>query len=308
MTLLGKALWALRHPAPHTSAATMITRLAVWRARTALHMGATVSLPGPRMAFWCPPEWRGNAKIAYVWRDDYEIEVSQLHRWVRPGDVVMDVGAHYGSYTLPLAGLVGPQGLVLAMDPFGHARSVLQRNLEINDLHNVQILPVAAGAQAGHATLHMHDDRSRASLHASCGNRPETEQAVMVRLDDVVPPGRRIALIKMDIEGYEAQALQGAEQILERDRPVVIFELVWRKPGAAAPDRTAWDLLAACGYRMHRFTDQGELRRVEGPEQHCGSTCNVVAVHPDSRSDIGVVPAQTEARAELQGHTPTQRG
>ncbi|MGW0884304.1 FkbM family methyltransferase [Streptomyces sp. NPDC002671] len=285
----------------------MLTRLAVWRARTALHMGATVTLPGPSMEFWCPPEWRGNAKIAYVWRDDYEIEVTQLHRWVRPGDVVMDVGAHYGSYTLPLAGLVGTHGLVLALDPFAHARSVLQRNIRMNNLRNVQVLPVAAGAQAGHATLHMHDDRSRASLHAANGNRPETQPVEVVRLDDVTPPGRRISLIKMDIEGYEAQALQGAEQILTRDRPVVIFELVWRKPGAAAPDRTAWDLLAACGYRLHRFTDHGELRLVESPDHHCGVTDNVVAVHPDGRTDLTMVPTQTESRAASLDHAPEQR-
>ncbi|MEV6290603.1 FkbM family methyltransferase [Streptomyces sp. NPDC051896] len=307
MTLLGKALWALHHPAPNTPTATMLTRLAVWRARTALRMGAVVTLPGARMAFWCPPEWRGNAKIAYVWRDDYEIEVSQLHRWVRPGDAVMDVGAHYGSYTLPLAGLVGAQGLVLALDPFAHARSVLQRNVQLNNLRNVQVLPVAAGARAEQATLHMHDDRSRASLHASCGNRPETHPVEVVPLDDVAPPGRRIALIKMDIEGYEAQALQGAEQILMRDRPVVIFELVWRKPGAAEPDRTAWNLLEACGYRMHRFTDQGELRLVEGPEQRCGSTCNVVAVHPNARPNFDVVPTQTKSCAEPGDRTAEKR-
>ncbi|MFF8945304.1 FkbM family methyltransferase [Streptomyces sp. NPDC014864] len=246
------------------------------------------------MTFWCPPEWRGAAKIMYVWRDDYESEIPHLHRWVRPGDVVMDVGAHYGSYTLPLSGLVGARGHVLALEPAAHACSVLEQNIRRNDLRNVQLLPVAAGAEAGHAALHMHDDRSRASLYASLGDAAETPSVEVVRLDDVAPPGRRISLIKMDIEGYEAQALKGAEHVLRRDRPVVIFELLARRSGAVAPDLTAWDLLAAQGYRMHRITDQGELRRVESPEDHCGWSCNVVGIHPERPEDIGVSAVEVD--------------
>jgi len=285
MSFLGKVLWALRRPAATTSPATVLTRLAVWRVRTALHAGATVPIAGAGLDFWCPPEWRGNAKMTYVWRDDYEVELAQLHRWVRPGDAVVDVGAHYGTYTLPLARLVGAQGHVYAVEPAEHARSVLSRNIRMNQLRNVQLLPVAAGAKSAHATLHLHDDLSRASLRDSCEHRPDAESVEVVRLDDVVPSGRRISLIKMDVEGYEPQALQGATGILIRNRPVVIFELLSRNLGADGPERSAWNLLAGLGYRMHQFTDEGELLPMESPERRCGSSYNVVAVHPDGQEE-----------------------
>ncbi len=105
MSIVAKTRWALRHPASSARPATVLTRLAVWRMRTALGLGATVPIAPDRTRFWCPPEWRGNSKVMYVWRDGYERELAQLHRWVRPGDVAVDVGAHYGAYTIPLARL-----------------------------------------------------------------------------------------------------------------------------------------------------------------------------------------------------------
>ncbi|MBA2945189.1 FkbM family methyltransferase [Streptomyces himalayensis] len=250
-------------------------------------MGATVPIAGGSMHFWCPPEWRGNAKMTYVWRDDYEVELAQLHRWVRPGDVVVDVGAHYGSYTLPLAQLVGAQGCVFAVEPAEHARAVLSRNIRMNHLRNVRLLPVAAGAESTRGNLHLHDDRSRASMQETWEQRTDVQQVEVVRLDDVVPSGHRISLIKMDIEGYEPQALRGATGILIRDRPIVIFELLSHHLGTAGSARAAWDLLVEHGYRMHRVTDEGALLPVESPEQRCGSSNNVVALHPDERHRIG---------------------
>jgi FkbM family methyltransferase len=305
MSLLGKIQWALRHPASTASPVTVLTRLAVWRVRTALHLGTTVSVTERTMEFWCPPEWRGNAKMMYVWRDDYESEIRQLHRWVQPGDLVLDVGAHYGSYTLCLAGLVGAQGHVLAVEPAAHARSVLRRNTLINQLHQVQIVPAAAGAESARANLHLHDDRSRASLQPG-GQQSDAESVEVIRLDDLVPRAPRVSLIKMDIEGYEAQALRGATEILTRDQPIVIFELL--DIGSSGATHTAWDLLRRHGYRMHRVTDEGEVRPVESPEQHSGASCNVIAIHPGRQNDIGTDTAGGQGIAPTLTRAPAAAG
>lgn len=68
------------------------------------------------MRMWCPPEWRGNTKLTYPRRNAYESELAQLHRWVSPGDHVVDVGAHYGAYALPMSRIVTAKGLVTALD------------------------------------------------------------------------------------------------------------------------------------------------------------------------------------------------
>jgi FkbM family methyltransferase len=233
------------------------------------------------MRMWCPPEWRGNAKLTYLWRNNHEPELAQLHRWVRPGDRVVDVGAHYGAYALPMARIVTEDGLVVALEPARHAREVLHRNIRMNNVSNVRVLPVAAGKEAAQGTLHMHKDRSRASLHELSEGASGNESVRVVRLDDVLPRDRRVALIKMDIEGYEQWALAGAKSILATDRPVVIFEHTPLATIAAGlPEQGAWDVLTSHGYRMHRVTDKGEVIQVRSPGLRCGATNNIVAIHP----------------------------
>lgn len=285
MSLIDKVRWTLRHPAFTAQPVTSMLRLAAWRARTAVRIGATVSLGNSGMRMWCPPEWRGNAKLTYLWRNAYESELAQLHRWVNPGDHVVDVGAHYGAYALPMSRIVTDKGLVTALEPSRHARAVLSRNVRLNNARNVRVLPVAAGRDTSRGTLHIHRDRSRSSLAVLSDGATAKESVEVVRLDDAVRRDRRIALIKMDIEGYEQWALEGARSILTGDRPVVIFE--YTPPAAAAaglPVRGAWDVLAAHGYQMHRVTDSGDVRLVSDPEHRCATTNNIVAIHPATAS------------------------
>lgn len=285
MSLIGQVRWTLRHPAFTAQPVTSVLRLATWRARTAVRIGATVSLGSSGMRMWCPPEWRGNAKLTYLWRNAYEPELAQLHRWVSPGDHVIDVGAHYGAYALPLSRIVSDKGLVIALEPSQHARAVLSKNIRLNNARNVQVLPVAAGRDTTRGTLHIHRDPSRSSLVGLSDGATAKESVEVARLDDVVPRDRRIALIKMDIEGYEQWALEGARSILTEDRPVVVFE--YTPPAATAaelPVRGAWDVLAAYGYQLHRVTDGGEVRLVSDPGHRCGTTGNLVAIHPATAS------------------------
>ncbi|WP_432071738.1 FkbM family methyltransferase [Streptomyces wuyuanensis] len=284
MSLMGKVRWILQHPAFRAQPATSLARLASWRARTALGVGATVPMEDSTTRLWCPPEWRGNAKLTYLWRNAYESELAQLHRWVGPGDYVVDVGAHYGAYALPMSRIVSAEGVVAALEPSRHARQILHRNIRINHANNVCVLPVAAGRDTTQGTLHLHKDRSRASLSKPTEDEAGHEPVEVVRLDDVLSRDRRVALIKMDIEGYEQLALEGAESILSKDRPVVIFE--YTPPATAAaglPAHGAWDTLISHGYRMHRVTDRGEVVQVPHPDQRCDTTDNIVAIHPASK-------------------------
>ena len=66
---------------------------------------------------WLPPELRGQSRLTYVNRGFCERELPQLERFVQPGGTAIDVGAHYGIYTLALSPLVGNEGRVLALEP-----------------------------------------------------------------------------------------------------------------------------------------------------------------------------------------------
>jgi len=260
--LRGTLTWVRAHPGYEGS--RTLVREAVWAARSRL--GKSTIVPFGQGRFYCPAEPRGMARLAYIFRDRYEPELPELHRWVAPGEITVDVGAHYGSYTIALAAIVGDAGRVVAVEPATHALSVLRRNLQLNGLTNVEVVPVGLGDSDGRAVLHMHSDLSRASLNQFEEGDTGSEQVRLARLDDLIPADQRVAFVKIDIEGYELPALRGANRILSKDRPVVLFEL---QPAAAIrgglPAFGVWDLLAEHGYRFERLSRSGERMSVADP-------------------------------------------
>jgi FkbM family methyltransferase len=218
------------------------------------------------------------SKMAYTLHEHYEPELARLRDWIQPGGTVIDIGAHYGAYTVCMSALVGPEGRVLAVEPADHALSVLRRNIEINDADNVTVLATALGDTPATALLHMHGDLSRASLNQFEEGDTGAQSVTVARLDDLVPKGP-VAFIKIDIEGYELPALRGATRVLSEDRPVVQFEL---QPGASTrgglPAFGVWDLLQSHGYRFQQLMLNGTYAPVLSPSD--SSTPNLIAL-PD---------------------------
>ena len=138
---------------------------------------------------------------------------------VRPNGLVVDVGANLGIYTLAASELVGPAGRVIAIEP-GPALEGLRVAVDAARCGNVEIVPVAAGAAAGRAVLHVPGHHAGlASLRTTCAK--SDPQVVEVARLDALPglPAGEIDVLKVDTEGYEAEVLAGAEGWL-RDRRV----------------------------------------------------------------------------------------
>jgi FkbM family methyltransferase len=147
---------------------------------------------------------------------------------VGPGDVVIDVGANAGYYTLLTSQLIGKGGRVYAVEPSYPTREVLKKNLALNGCDNVTILPDAAWDSSSVGTLHLTNHDCGASSLRPLEDGARVEEVRLVRLDDVIPAEdqERVRLIKVDIEGAEAHALRGLSAILGRNpRLQVIAEV-----------------------------------------------------------------------------------
>ncbi len=145
-----------------------------------------------------------------------------LQTWIRPGYVVCDVGANIGTYTIPLARLVGRRGHVVAFEPNRPTRACLRKNLRQNGLSHVSVIGAAAGAGAGVASLVITDNLGEVHL------APAPEAGVpcvqVTTLDaEVTRLGlRRVDFIKLDVEGFELAALQGAIRTLAENPCVLV--------------------------------------------------------------------------------------
>ena len=149
---------------------------------------------------------------------------------IKANDFVIDIGAHSGRHTKPMASLVGPSGMVMAFEPNPSARQWLQGNLK-NEVKNniVSIFPYALSDKSQKMQFVIANDRPEESgLKERVYNGPTTTTTIeveVVTLDSlktsITGP---VTFIKLDVEGAEFDALKGARDVLETYKPIIAFE------------------------------------------------------------------------------------
>jgi len=164
----------------------------------------------------------------------YEPEVAAaLSRMVKPGYTCVDAGAHYGYFTLLLARLCGPQGHVYSFEPQAENARILRENVRANNLQSrVTVEQAAVAARSGQVDLHAaslgSEEWTLIESFAHRAARPRVsrppERTRAVRLDEYLTSAPRVDVIKMDIEGAEAEVIPTISGFLERRRPALVLE------------------------------------------------------------------------------------
>lgn len=152
---------------------------------------------------------------------------------VRPGDTVIDGGAHTGRHAIPLAQLVGTEGRVLAFEPLPPAFAKLQQLLAATELdQRVRLSPEALARETGRRSffvVHNMPEFSGLQSRTYSGFVPEQSeiqvdvQTLDAVLETHIRPGS-LPFVKLDLEGGEFRALQGAEKTFHTHQPVCVFE------------------------------------------------------------------------------------
>jgi FkbM family methyltransferase len=170
---------------------------------------------------------------------------------LRPGEVALDIGANLGLVSLHMARAVGPRGRVHAFEPNPRMQAYLAATLAASPALPVRLHPVALGPEEGALDLHVPPGNAGAASLVSAAPLPQGERVrVPVRPLDVLAEEEgidRVAVIKMDVEGFEAQVLRGAGWLIARTRPrAIVIEENGLRPGGPEPE--AFALLRALGY------------------------------------------------------------
>ncbi|MBA7692614.1 hypothetical protein ES703_101181 [subsurface metagenome] len=129
------------------------------------------------------------------------------------GDIVIDIGAHAGMFTVKAAKLVGDKGLVIAIEPEPRNLAILQHNIESHSLTNVKIVSKAIFNEKTTVRLYLQDLSVHHSLSYRSGNYIEVEAD---SLDNIVSELGldHVDFVKIDVEGAELEILKGAEKML----------------------------------------------------------------------------------------------
>ena len=162
----------------------------------------------------------------HIWEPD---GIGIINKFIKPGMCVLDVGANFGYYTLPMSRLVGTTGIVNSFEPTNTFYERLTGNISSNALENVRTHPVGLSDRAEELEIGVGD--CSATLHWCADTPPPlTERIKLVRLDDwwneYTEAGNpdRLEFMKVDLDGHEPRFLRGAENTLRRHHPHLLIE------------------------------------------------------------------------------------
>ncbi|HYL57842.1 MAG TPA: FkbM family methyltransferase [Candidatus Acidoferrales bacterium] len=197
--------------------------------------------------------------------EEYEPEVwNRVMREIGSGDRVVEVGASFGLYTLAFARRIGSGGHVTAFEPDPQSAAALEANIRVNGWQDrVTVVSAAVGAENG--KVRFAAARGMESHIATAGDSSRGAILVpLVTLDSVVAD-RRIDVLKIDVEGFEEQVLQGARTILttanRRPRAILVevHPFAWSETGTTSSSLLA--LLRESGFRVENMTGD-EVREI----------------------------------------------
>lgn len=198
-------------------------------------------------------------------------ETRLLRRLLGTGDTFIDVGAHIGWFTTMAARSVGAVGQVIACEPYPSNAAMLKGNLARNNCKNVRVVEAALGSHRGIITLATAGDSG--SVTALDWAQDGRVEVPMMTLDDVADGLAAIALIKIDVEGWEAHVLSGGAEALSRTQNVLIEINPQALRKAGASPENVFDLLRRVGFAKFVTVTENGFRRL-----HWRSVSNILAM------------------------------
>lgn len=135
---------------------------------------------------------------------------------LKPGMTVVDVGANIGYYMLMFRSMVGDNGKIICIEPSPENLPELKKNIESNALKNVELHEVAIGKDSGNVNV-------RGGINSGVVQNDGIASVPLRRLDSLVET--KVDFVKIDVDGYEGQVLEGAVELLKRDKPILYLEV-----------------------------------------------------------------------------------
>lgn len=141
---------------------------------------------------------------------------------IKPGQTVVDIGAHIGYYSLIFAKLVGSSGTVYAFEPDPTNFSILQKNIKLNGYNNIIAINKAVTEKTEKLNLYVSDGSAGDHKTYNSDENRKTIQIDGVALDDFLKD-KKVDFIKMDIQGAEGGALKGMATLLQNSKNIQVI-------------------------------------------------------------------------------------
>jgi FkbM family methyltransferase len=161
------------------------------------------------------------------WDKYFSNEKNKIQDFVKKGNVVIDVGANVGLFSLILSDLVDESGKVYSFEPIPLLHKKLNNNINLNEIRNVATIETGIGETESETEIFLNPEQSGLSSAVAKPSGNFVSQKIKLTTLDKYFMSRKekISFIKIDTEGYEPKVLRGAKELINRDKPVIYIEL-----------------------------------------------------------------------------------
>lgn len=190
-----------------------------------------------------PVKWLEKTKLKLTLGDDLSRliyimglfepnEFAALSKILKPGMTVIDIGAHIGSYSIPMAKLVSPQGVVFSIEPSKREMTRLKENIRINEIKNIITKQIAISDTEGTVKLKVaeqnHNGQNTIGEFAYKIKQLKNVKIKTRNLQNIINKYKikNVDFIKIDCEGAEFKVLKGGSNILKKNPPILLIELL----------------------------------------------------------------------------------
>lgn len=166
-----------------------------------------------------------NTASVFLFGASDNLRLFEIYRqYCRPASTAVDVGANVGMHSLVFSHLVGNEGRVFSFEPSPRILQRAAENIRLNPATNIELISKALGSAVG--TVGFLDLADQANIGESRVRRDAAGQVAMDTLDNVLATAhaRNVSLVKIDVEGFEREVLQGAQDTLRNEKPTLVIE------------------------------------------------------------------------------------
>jgi len=212
----------------------------------------------PSQMFWCG--------LYLVEKKETEFFKKLIER----GQIVIDIGANIGYYTLMAAARVGKNGKVYSFEPFSSTFDLLQENIRINKFENVILSKIAVLDKEGTIELHLSSVTNTGSTSISFppNYSGKKENVKCITLDKFIKEKelKKVDIIKIDVEGAEVKVLNGMKKLLSTQSPKVLIEINEENLNALGSSKEdIYDFFKKLGYQAYDIKTSKNIKEfIEG--------------------------------------------
>lgn len=187
------------------------------------------------------------------WKKYFNEEYERIKTYIRDRDTVMDIGSNIGLFTLILSDLIGSNGKVYSFEPSTVLFDKLNKNLQSNNLNNVETFRLGMGRKEEEIELYFNPQQGGlSSIVERVSENCISEKIRITTLDKFTNDfTEKISFIKIDTEGYEPEVLMGGINLIEKDKPIIYIELGGKYQKSSY---TAIDILKKHNYKCDAFS------------------------------------------------------